>query len=260
MRFKVSLQVDKKAFGNYLPINYQPFFMGVIYKLLSSADREYGEWLHENGYRLDRKQFKLFTYSPLFIPALRFDRERNCLEIRSDQADWYLSFLPERSTRHFIRGVFREQVFQLGDSRNVVQFRVESIEKLLDICWGNEAEFETMSPVCITRREADWRVSYLPPTDPFAVESLLYSLQNRYRAYTGESCPVEPGAFGLEVLSEPVSKLITFKAGTPQESKIKGYHFRFRLKAPAPLMKIAYETGLGVKGSQGFGMIELKAL
>lgn len=81
MRFKLLLDVNKKAFGNVLPINYQYEQSAVIYRILSSAEIEYANCLHENGYTLENgKQFKLFTFSRLKI----FKRE----------------IIPEEGTRH----------------------------------------------------------------------------------------------------------------------------------------------------------------
>ena len=38
MRFKLILEVNKREFGNLLPINYQYEQSGAIYKILSKAD------------------------------------------------------------------------------------------------------------------------------------------------------------------------------------------------------------------------------
>jgi CRISPR-associated endoribonuclease Cas6 len=37
--------------------------------------------------------------------------------------------------------------------------------------------------------------------------------------------------FDFQLLNKPKSKLVTVKAGTPQETKIRGYLFAFKLKA-----------------------------
>lgn len=63
MRFKLTLEVNKKAFGNRLPINYQYEQSCVIYKILARANKDYATWLHENGFRKENgKTFKFFSY------------------------------------------------------------------------------------------------------------------------------------------------------------------------------------------------------
>ena len=113
MRFKLFLSIDKRPFGNRLPFNYPYELSAVIYKILANADHAFAEWLHDNGFEADKKVFKLFSFSRLQIPQYRV--EGNLLNILSDSAEWYLSFLPERSTQEFFLGVFREQQFELGN-------------------------------------------------------------------------------------------------------------------------------------------------
>ena len=43
MRFKLTLDVNKKVFGNIIPINYQYEQSAAIYKILSKADVSFSE-------------------------------------------------------------------------------------------------------------------------------------------------------------------------------------------------------------------------
>lgn len=54
------------------------------------------------------------------------------------------------------------------------------------------------------------------------------------------------------------SKVITIKAGSLAETRVKGYLFSFRMKMPKELMEIAIEGGIGEQCSQGFGFIKIK--
>lgn len=96
MRFKLLLEVNKKAFGNKLPINYQYEQSAAIYKILSGADEEYAAWLHNNGFRLENgKTFKLFTFSRFKIGYWRLWREEERLQILSDTVEWQIGFAEE---------------------------------------------------------------------------------------------------------------------------------------------------------------------
>jgi CRISPR-associated endoribonuclease Cas6 len=114
--------------------------------------------------------------------------------------------------------------------------------------------FKTLSPICITRRVERGATAYLSPVDPCAGESLLYSLLEKYRAYYGKPCSL-PFDYDFTLLTPPKAKLITIKAGTDQQTRIKGYLCRFRLKAPEELTELLYESGAGEKGGMGFGMV-----
>jgi len=60
----------------------------------------------------------------------------------------------------------------------------------------------------------------------------------------------------LIYLITPKPVLVTYKANTESESRVRGYMCKFRMKANQDLMKLAYECGVGMKGSQGWGMVK----
>ena len=258
MRFKLTLQIDKKAFGNVLPLSYQYELSAFIYRAIAQADREYSLWLHENGFRLYGRPFKLFTFSNLLIPQYKIDKERGCILIECDRIEWLVSFLPETSTEKFAFGIFSEQVFQIGDKKSVVQFRIEQIELLPTPVFETRMMFKTLSPACIPFREAEQRYSvYLSPDAPEVSGIVLNNLLNKY--HTFYSKPFDRVLdFTFEVTSRPKSKLIAIKSGTPEASNIRGFMFDFYMKAPVELMRMMYEAGLGEKNSVGFGMVEIK--
>lgn len=256
MRFKLVLNIEKQAFGNVLPLNYQYEQSAVIYKILSLANEDYSAWLHNNGFTLDFKQFKLFTYSRLFIPQYTIDKRNGRIIINSDTVEWYVSFLPEESTGKFVQGIFMNQTFQLGDKKSIVQFRVQNVEVLPSPQFKKEMTFETLSPICISLREDNGSTTYISPSDERAKESILSSLLNRYQAFYGKPYAGSPD-FNFDVLNTPKPVLITFKANTPEETKVKGYMCIFKIKAGEELMKMMYESGVGMKGSQGWGMVRI---
>ena len=53
------------------------------------------------------------------------------------------------------------------------------------------------------------------------------------------------------------SRLETIKAGTNAETKVRGYQYAFKLKAPEPLVRIGLLAGFGEKNSLGFGCGEV---
>jgi CRISPR-associated endoribonuclease Cas6 len=258
MRFKLTLKIDKIAFGCRLPLNYQYELSAFIYRILSRADKEYATWLHNNGFVLKDKNFKLFTFSNLIIPAYTIEKQEKRLRIDSDSVDWFISFLPEKSTEKFICGLFSEQIFQIGDKYSVVQFRVEKIEALPTPEIKSEMSFKTLSPVCISfRRETDRYAQFIEPEHPEAAEIILNNLLNKYQVYYGKMYEGKLD-FSFQPVTPSKPKLIKMKAGKDEETNIRGYLFNFKIKAPVELMQIAYQAGLGEKGSLGFGMIENK--
>jgi CRISPR-associated endoribonuclease Cas6 len=253
MRFKITLNIDKRECGDKLPFNYQYECSAVIYKILSKSDSKFSDWLHDNGFLANKKQFKLFTFSRLFIP--RFRIEDHMLKIVSDTIEWYISFVPEISTREFIQGIFKEQEFELGNRQARIRCRVQSIERIPPPIFKENMMFETLSPMCLTLKRENGTDEYVAPTHPMARELILQNLLDKYKAFTGNDFPEKNVAFDFEVTGKPRSSLITIKADTPQESKIRGFSCQFTMTAPEEIMQIAYDGGIGGKNSLGFGMI-----
>lgn len=254
MRFKLTLQIQPEVMGNELPINYQYPLQAAIYRTLAQSDLEFATWLHKNGYQQDGKRFKLFTFSNLIVPQYGIDKERERLVVKSNFVTLFISFLPEKSTQSFIQGVFKDRSFQVADYLSGVQLMVREIKVMHPLEYQPEMPFRTLSPVCISLRNDHDKMDYLAPNDPRYELGILTGLLARYNAIYGEPYSGEPYCH-LQLLSEPKSTLIRIKAGTPNETRVRGYRYQFKIDLPEELMQIAYESGLGEKGSMGFGMI-----
>lgn len=254
MRFSLRLQLcgDK---NRSLPINYQYELSAAIYRILSQSDDAYATWLHENGFEVDNKKFKLFTFSNLQIPKYEIDKEYGRIRILSDEVFWKISFLPDKSTKEFIKGVFNKQMFSVGDKISRVDFVVQDIELFPEVKFADKDIFRTLSPIVVSLRNEVGRHEYIRPDHPSYLNGIITGLKARYKAYYGEDYEGECDC-GFRLLDNPRSSLIKIKADTPQQTYVRGYKYRFMLFLPAPLMQIAYESGLGEKGSLGFGMIE----
>lgn len=258
MKFKLTLSVDKNAFGNLLPFSYSYELSAWIYKVLASSDSEYAAWLHDNGFSINGKQFKFFSFSRLFFDNARPMKNTDRLAIYSDQAVLFLSFLPEKSTEDFIKGIFSENEFTIGDRKSKVQFRVKGVELLLSPDFGpGIPTFETLSPIIVTKKDELGKIRYISPEDLSVNygETLLNNLLEKYRAYHQIDSPGNRD-FHFELIGKAYSKLITIKSGTDAETRIRGFDFRFRFNADKELLKLMYESGAGEKNSLGFGMIE----
>ncbi len=254
MRFKLHLTLDKAAYGDTLPASYQYELTSYIYRTIARGDADFATWLHANGYISNGKPFKLFTFSQLNFAKWRMEGDR--IRILSDELTLELSFLPERSTEEFIKGVFSEQSFTLGDRKSKIQLIVRNIESLPAPQYAEEMTFRALSPVCLSRKNDDGRIDYLSPAHESAGSIILNNLLRKYEAFHGHTFD-DPLDFGFELLSEPRSKLITIKANSPQQTKVRGYLYNFRLKAPVELMRMAHESGVGEKNSTGFGCVQV---
>lgn len=255
MRFKITLHTQPEVMGRELPINYQYPLHAAIYKILAQSDFGFSTWLHDNGYQLNKnKRFKLFTFSNLIVPKFVIDKERERLIVKSDTVTLFISFQPEKSTQKFIQGLFQQQTIQIADYLSGVQFVVREIQVISPLEYHSDTIFKTLSPICVSCRNDHGRMDYLAPTDPRYELGILTGLLARYDTIHGQPYNGEPYCH-IQLLNEPKSALVRIKAGTRDETRVRGYRYQFKIELPKELMQIAYESGLGEKGSMGFGMI-----
>lgn len=124
---------------------------------------------------------------------------------------------------------------------------------------SEEMTFVALSPICVKLHE-DNKTQYLSPDNPKFAQGILKGLLARFESIHGQPFGMNDKndkEFSFELTDNKVkSKLITIKANTPYESRVRGYLCSFRMKAPLELMKIAYEGGVGELCSQGFGFIK----
>lgn len=261
MKFKLSLSSEGQS--NLLPLNYQYEVSSWVYNTIKKGDKEFARWLHDKGYENGKKTFKLFTFSKLYPENYRIVSDR--LELLSPKVGLNISFFMDQAAEPFIIGMFMQQQFFIGDKKSKVGFRVDTIEKTKDPKWGNEMCFECESPlvVSIKNEGGSGHARYIGPTEDQYGYYFTQNLINKYVA----SLSLTPGLPAVTDMSEnnqltfePIgqakSKLVTIKQGTPEESKIRGYMFRFKICAPEELIKIGYFSGFGEKNSLGFGCVK----
>lgn len=261
MRFKLELSFDFNTYGNKLPASYQYELSAWIYQTLAKSNAAYTKWLHTNGFTKDEKQFRLFVFSNLQIAKLRANGDR--LELQSDSALLYLSILPEQTTAEFINGIFLSESFALGDRHSRVQCSVKSVELMDAPQFTTTMTFATLSPMALSDHLPNGNSTYVEPTEA-SIHAIYRNLCAKYEAYYGtpfsESpigrSPLPSDDLRFTLLGTTKRKKITIKSGTPQQTYIVGYITRFRITLPLPLMQLLYETGVGEKGSMGFGMVE----
>lgn len=257
MRFKLTLQVQSNGRKREIPINYQYPLQCAVYGILSKSDVEFTTHLHDCGYQHKDggKIFKLFTFSNLIVPNYGIDKERERLIIKSDKVYMYISFQPEKDVQQFIQGIFAQQSIRIYDELSEAEFVIQEVQVMPPLEYSAEDTFQTLSPVCISLRNDRGYMDYLRPDHPLYEAGILTGLLSRYKVITGKEYEGENYCH-LKLLNEPKSALISIKSGKANGTRVRGFRYKFQIDLPEPLMQIAWESGLGEKGSMGFGMIE----
>ena len=255
MRFKLILKTTNNS-NNILPLNYQYEISSCIYKIFANANQKFSSWLHDIGYIDGSKKFKLFTFTNIKVPDYKINGDR--MLILSDQVEMQISFLPTESIENFITGLFRNQHIIITDKKSKVDFIVNRIEAMKEPDFCNEMIFKSLSPICISYKDGKSKYpEYLYPEGEIYKKLFLKNLVEKYNVFHKEQSEFESNDFSLDILSKQKSRLITIKANTKEESKIRGYTYKFKIKAAKELLQLGYYSGFGEKNSMGFGCCEV---
>ncbi|MEZ4884644.1 MAG: CRISPR-associated endoribonuclease Cas6 [Chitinophagales bacterium] len=265
VRIRLTFQLQDKR-QNQLPINYQYAVSAWIYKMLHSSNPGFSEWLHNQGYSLENKKFKLFCFSELQFGenGCRF-RHPDRLQISALSFDLVVSMAVPEAVNYFVMGIFREQNLVLGDRVSQVPLRLRSVETLIEPDFSTTTQkFTALSPICVSRPELrnDKPIAqYLDPTDVDFERILLANLQNKYRAFL-QSSDITNLDWGIAKMSFCLlnirqKRLIHVPRKDMRPIKVRGYLMDFELTAPVDLLRFGYFAGFGEKNAGlGFGCVE----
>ena len=260
---RIALELSHRARSLILPVNVNHQISALIYQIVSNSSSEFAKKLHEQGYRLDKRTFKLFTFSPLIPGGHRRWRMNGDGTMSADvrSVSLLISSGKTEFVEHLVVGLLHQPFVQIGRQR----FRVETVKKLDLPGLGDDMQFIMLSPlVCSTKREGDKYPRFLLPGDEGFERVLLENLLGKYEALYGK--PFEGDNVGLqfEVSQEylerkngKITKLVTLKEGSPDETKVRGTLAPFRLCVPKELMEVGYYCGFGGLNAQGFGMVKV---
>ena len=259
MRFKMTFQKKEGSIPAVLPINYQYALSSFVYNTLHSGNSELASWLHDKGFTREGRSFRLFSFSGLHIPNTKLQGDR--LTIPGDAISLEISFLPVEISESFVFGLFNKRDVRLGDKKSSVDFQISTIERLPDPEFSTTMKFKAVTPVVISAgkdRGREGSATYLDPAAKDYGERVKINLLEKYEAWCSHTKNEKPALAGLQDYQFKAaetfkSRLITVKAGTTGESKIRGFQYDFEITAPVELIKTGYYAGFGEKNSMGFG-------
>ncbi|NTU54540.1 MAG: CRISPR-associated endoribonuclease Cas6 [Chlorobiaceae bacterium] len=262
MRINLTLSHRKPSVN--LPVNCYHLLSSLIYNIVDQSSSEYAERLHEQGYLLQNRSFKLFTFSPLSVAAKGQKwhfRDDGMMSTRERLLQFTISSPKNEFIEHLVIGLLHQPVVRVGQE----QFRVETVRRLDPPEFTSDMRFVALSPlVCSTKNNHDRYTQFLFPDDEEFEQKLYANLLRKYEALHGKPYPASDSRFCFTLDTEycernrgRLQKLIIIKEGKPDETLVKGTLAPFRLEAPPELMETGYDCGFGERNSQGFGMVKL---
>lgn len=242
MRLKLLLETKGPTL---IPWDYRAQLIGTVYKVLSLADPAYTHWLHTEGFKREKKVYRLFVFSDL-IPR-HFLAQKEGLYV-SEWITWELASPDTRFVEKFREGLKKNanEIKLLGNTFEVVDILQTEFPS-----FSGSLLFRTISPIVVStfNPEFSQHPIYLEPDQPEFTIALERNLIAKWEAFYGRNWKRERP--GIRVW-EPQKKLITVF-----NINVKAWHLKVQIWGPEELVRFAYNAGLGEKNSQGFGMLEV---
>ncbi len=249
MRVKLTLMA--KGAKATLPLNYNHAVAALIYRTLGKASEEFAAMLHDEGFKAEKRSFKLFTFSRVFANGSRVVGDRLLLE--SPTVTLLVSSPVEDFIEHFVSGLFQSERFNIAGA----EFELSEAETLAIPEFSERMKFRALAPITESVRDEQNRVRYLGLEDDWS-EIIKGNLVRKYIALYGH----EPGDTRLHwewdevYISEQAKRnrrpsvLIEVSEGI----KVRGWLVPFRVDGSKELIEIGYETGFGKSNAMGFGL------
>ena len=252
MRIRIRLFSEKVPFE--LPVNYNHALTSLIYGVLASSSQDFSTFLHDEGFRIAHKRFKLFTFSQLLTPKRRMEGQR--LISLSERLELLISSPVSEFIEHLAQGLLSRGQIKIADR----EFSIERIEIVARPVFGEEMRFTCLSPLVVSTAEVRNEklfAQYLRHDDPRFSEAVAKNLWQKYQLVHGqkprhERLTLEFDPQYIAKKQKGIYRLMDYNG-----TKIKAIMVPFKACGNPELIEIGYEAGFGEKNSMGFGMVEV---
>ncbi len=256
IRLTLNLAADRRN-GNALPLRYQKNLLAGIGALLREVEKE---WNSANGMIEfnQKKQLKLMTFSHLQLPYGGWRIEEDRLKLLCQKVNLVLNIQTELPAEKITK-LFDNQTIRVYDATSSAAFWISNSTLLSEAVADETADFKTLSPLVMSRKDDTFTDVYVSPTDSTFEQSFIHNLLEKY-AQTHKEIPSNwlNYPYSLEVLENSVRpRKIYIKTANPNENLILGHECKFRLHAPKELLQFGLQSGFGKKNSMGFGCVDL---
>ncbi|MCF8356837.1 MAG: CRISPR-associated endoribonuclease Cas6 [Melioribacteraceae bacterium] len=264
MRLKLTLNSSDK----FLPVNYNYYLAAAIYKLLNFGSPEFAEFLHNKGFVLNGKPYKLFCF------ALRFKNIRivdNFIRMIEPHAALYISSpLIEDFIQNFIIGTFNNNTVELAGNNFKCNFLINQVESLPEPEFNKTCNFQLLSPVVLStlkiKENGKPHQYYFRYNDDITEINRVFNqnLKNKYELiynnkYEGEKLVLQWDKNYIkqrEKKKKRLTKKITIEKYDGNPIDIIANELPFTLTGSPELMHVGYQCGFGEKNSMGFGLAD----
>lgn len=224
-----------------LPLNYNRILQGFIYKNI--VDRDLANFIHNKGFSYGKRSFKMFTYSRL--SGLYTIDKKNKKIIYQSPVQLVVSSCYEEFFIDLSVSLLKKKIEIAGTKGYVSKMNILMQEP------KQTQRIKMLSPVTAYSTLMNGKTIYYSPDNSNFKRIIKENITKKYIAFFKE----QPSNidFEIECPNNKFNKVINKYNGFI----IEGWMGNFLLEGSINMIKLAYNTGIGGKNSQGFGCFEL---
>ncbi len=265
MRIKLSLIAQNT---DYLTADYHHSLSASIYNSLQFGSKEFSEFLHDKGFILKGRSYKLFSY------ALRFNRiiyEGKFIKLLDRNISLIISSpMVDEFIKSFVLGTFMSKQIEIFGNYKKIVFAIKQAELLPVPEFDNHTKFRLLSPLVLSIKKSNERQTYayyLRHDDDINIinRALNQNLINKFylvngTPFSGENLILQwDNDYIQQRINENkrLTKKISITSDIHNPIDIIGINVPFSVMGNPELIKIGYLAGFGEKNSMGFGLTEV---
>lgn len=235
MIFKASSKVT-------IPRDYEYNVMQSLYYYLSVADSMFEKFLHEEGYRIENKTFKLFNFTLRFKNAAI---NKHTIDIDENGEIILILSGIEEIVSKMLKGLLHVKKIKLGDAEiPLMNIEADKKFKFQPIMF-----YKGLSTIVETTQNDDKEVIYLSPYQSKYYENLAENLKRKYKLVYNEEFK---GKLFFDI-DDPLK--IKEKAIKIKDIYTHGYMYDIWVETTPKMQRIIYYLGLGQNNSVGAGCL-----
>lgn len=235
MRIRIKLCTE----GLTIPINYKHQLQGLIYHMMGPSSRYHD--LHDNGYNVEHKKFKLFTFSDLFGKFEYNDEKKSItfvsnayFDMTSIDEDLIIDII-DFCNKHFTVMIGNQLIslngFEILEDQYPINF---------------EMKFSSISPVTCYGFENGNTIYYDPNNEKFK-EAIIQNLRRKMEIINHRYDEIN------------IKEIVCIKKRLSHfmNAFIVSYDIEIVFEGICKkVLEIILNTGIGSKNSMGFGMLQ----
>ena len=225
-----------------LPLNYNHIVQSIIYRAIGTMP-DYADFLHNEGYSLEKRQYKMFQFSQLsgdyYIQNKQIIfKSYIVFEIRS----------PEPLLIRLLGESFWNNGIYFGKTL-CTDIQIELYDYTIEV---EELYIQMKTPITVYSTDYEMgKTYYYNPDEEEFYRQINDNFYRKYEAYYG----VDPiSTLKIQKLDKDLPKKFVTKY---QGSYITGWYGKYLISGKRKYLDFLYQAGVGSKNSQGFGMFEI---